>query len=95
MIGGGAVKFALIFTLGNICSVASTFFMIGPCKQLKLICKKTRKAPKKVMLLQQVTLLTYGALFSLLQIIALKSCQVIEMSEKKSIFVPETNNIIH
>jgi hypothetical protein len=42
MIGGGAVKFALIFTLGNICSVASTFFMIGPCKQLKVMFKKKR-----------------------------------------------------
>ena len=35
-------KFAIVYTLGNILSLASTFFFFCSCKQLKLMCKKTR-----------------------------------------------------
>ena len=37
-----AYKFAIIFTLGNICSLLSSLFIIGPCKQIKRMFEKTR-----------------------------------------------------
>ena len=37
-----AVKFGLMFTFGNIASLASTFFLMGPLRQAKLMFKKTR-----------------------------------------------------
>ena len=35
-------KFAIIYTLGNIISLLSSFFLFGPCSQLKRMFKKTR-----------------------------------------------------
>lgn len=35
-------KFAIVYTIGNILSLLSSFFLFGPCKQLKYMFKKTR-----------------------------------------------------
>ena len=37
-----ALKFGLLLTFGNIFALASTFFLIGPMRQAKLMFKKTR-----------------------------------------------------
>ena len=34
--------FAIVYTIGNILSLLSSFFLFGPCKQLKYMFKKTR-----------------------------------------------------
>ena len=39
-----AYKFAIFFSLGNICSLLSSLFLIGPCRQLKRMFEKTRIA---------------------------------------------------
>ena len=39
-----AYKFAILFSLGNICSLLSSLFLIGPCRQLKRMFEKTRIA---------------------------------------------------
>ena len=40
--GLAAYKFAILFTLGNICSLLSSLFLVGPCRQLKRMFEKTR-----------------------------------------------------
>ncbi len=35
-------KFAVLYTLGNIVSLLSSFFLFGPCSQFKRMFKKTR-----------------------------------------------------
>ena len=35
-------KFVIVYTLGNICALASSFFLFGPLRQLKLMFKTTR-----------------------------------------------------
>ena len=35
-------KFAILFTLGNICSILSSLFIVGPCGQIKNMFAKTR-----------------------------------------------------
>ena len=37
-----ASRFAILYTVGNIAMLASSFFLFGPMRQLKLMCKKTR-----------------------------------------------------
>ena len=36
------IRFAIIYSLGNLCSLGSTMFLIGPMRQLKRMFKKTR-----------------------------------------------------
>lgn len=40
--GKGLRLFALFYSLGNITSIASTCFLMGPMKQLKKMCNSTR-----------------------------------------------------
>eukprot|EP00735_Rhodelphis_limneticus_P000848 TRINITY_DN11378_c0_g1::TRINITY_DN11378_c0_g1_i1::g.26431::m.26431 TRINITY_DN11378_c0_g1::TRINITY_DN11378_c0_g1_i1::g.26431 ORF type:complete len:173 (-),score=33.51,sp/Q8VD57/SFT2B_MOUSE/40.51/4e-26,Got1/PF04178.7/4.9e-27 TRINITY_DN11378_c0_g1_i1:891-1409(-) len=42
IITGNAVHFAVPYTLGNILSLGSTSFIVGPMKQLKNMCDPTR-----------------------------------------------------
>ena len=35
-------KFALLYSFGNLCSLGSTFFLVGPASQFKKMMKKTR-----------------------------------------------------
>ncbi|GAA6236373.1 vesicle transport protein SFT2B, partial [Lates japonicus] len=48
--GAGLPVFAVLYTVGNICSVASTMFLMGPCQQLKTMCAKERAIATTVML---------------------------------------------
>ncbi|KAG5833663.1 vesicle transport protein SFT2B-like [Anguilla rostrata] len=38
----GLILFIILYTIGNICTLASTMFLLGPWNQLKRMCEKTR-----------------------------------------------------
>uniref|UniRef100_A0A3B5MD24 Vesicle transport protein n=1 Tax=Xiphophorus couchianus TaxID=32473 RepID=A0A3B5MD24_9TELE len=40
--GFGLPVFAVLYTIGNLCALASTMFLIGPLRQLKNMCAKVR-----------------------------------------------------
>ncbi|KAL2090180.1 hypothetical protein ACEWY4_014868 [Coilia grayii] len=46
----GVILFIVFYTFGNLCSLASTMFLMGPVKQLKRMCDKTRAFATAVML---------------------------------------------
>ncbi|XP_060776128.1 SFT2 domain containing 2a isoform X3 [Neoarius graeffei] len=46
----GIILFIVLYTFGNICSLASTMFLMGPVKQLKRMFDKTRAFATVVML---------------------------------------------
>ncbi|NP_001013306.1 SFT2 domain containing 2a [Danio rerio] len=46
----GILLFVVFYTLGNVCSLASTMFLMGPVKQLKRMCDKTRAFATVVMI---------------------------------------------
>ncbi|KAL4656873.1 vesicle transport protein SFT2B-like isoform X2 [Arapaima gigas] len=46
----GIVLFAVLYTFGNVASLASTMFLMGPLKQLKRMCEKTRAFATIIML---------------------------------------------
>ncbi|XP_077401139.1 vesicle transport protein SFT2B-like isoform X2 [Vanacampus margaritifer] len=48
--GFGLVMFAVLYSVGNICALASTMFLIGPCRQLKNMCAKERALATIIML---------------------------------------------
>lgn len=37
------VKFALVYTLGSLCSIGSTAFLFGPIRQIKSMCAASRR----------------------------------------------------
>ncbi|KAI1899328.1 hypothetical protein AGOR_G00060660 [Albula goreensis] len=47
----GILLFIVLYTFGNVCSLASTLFLLGPCKQLKRMFEKTRAFATILMLL--------------------------------------------
>ncbi|KAJ8255519.1 hypothetical protein COCON_G00193830 [Conger conger] len=47
----GLILFIVFYTFGNICTLASTMFLLGPLKQLKTMCEKTRAFATILMLL--------------------------------------------
>lgn len=49
-LGGGLIVFAVLYTLGNITSIASTCFLMGPLAQLQKMFAKTRIAATIVMI---------------------------------------------
>ncbi|KAG7463482.1 hypothetical protein MATL_G00176990 [Megalops atlanticus] len=46
----GLALFAIFYTLGNFASLCSTMFLMGPLKQLKKMCEKTRALATAIML---------------------------------------------
>ncbi|XP_049921018.1 vesicle transport protein SFT2B-like isoform X2 [Epinephelus moara] len=46
----GLAVFAVLYSVGNICALASTLFLIGPCRQLKTMCAKERAFATAIML---------------------------------------------
>ncbi|XP_059183548.1 SFT2 domain containing 2b [Centropristis striata] len=48
--GFGLAVFAVLYSVGNICALASTMFLIGPCRQLKTMCAKERGFATAIML---------------------------------------------
>ncbi|XP_066562123.1 vesicle transport protein SFT2B [Amia ocellicauda] len=46
----GIILFAVLYTFGNIASLFSTMFLMGPLKQLKRMCELTRALATAVML---------------------------------------------
>ncbi|XP_053310224.1 vesicle transport protein SFT2B-like isoform X5 [Spea bombifrons] len=48
----GTILFAIFYTLGNISSIGSTIFLMGPMKQLKRMFESTRLIATVVMLVQ-------------------------------------------
>ncbi|XP_040887954.1 SFT2 domain containing 2b [Toxotes jaculatrix] len=48
--GIGLAVFAVLYSVGNICALASTMFLIGPCRQLKTMCAKERAFATIIML---------------------------------------------
>ncbi|XP_069020375.1 vesicle transport protein SFT2B-like [Embiotoca jacksoni] len=48
--GAGLAVFAVLYSVGNVCALASTMFLIGPCRQLKTMCAKERALATVLML---------------------------------------------
>ncbi|XP_051997180.1 vesicle transport protein SFT2B-like [Xyrauchen texanus] len=46
----GLILFIVFYTFGNVCSLVSTMFLMGPMKQLKRMCDKTRAFATIVMI---------------------------------------------
>uniref|UniRef100_A0A3Q0QTB9 Vesicle transport protein n=1 Tax=Amphilophus citrinellus TaxID=61819 RepID=A0A3Q0QTB9_AMPCI len=46
----GITLFIVFYTFGNICALCSTMFLMGPMKQLKRMCDKTRALATTIML---------------------------------------------
>uniref|UniRef100_A0A3B5PZA3 Vesicle transport protein n=1 Tax=Xiphophorus maculatus TaxID=8083 RepID=A0A3B5PZA3_XIPMA len=50
MLWFGLPVFAVLYTIGNLCALASTMFLIGPLRQLKNMCAKVRALATVIML---------------------------------------------
>ncbi|XP_039998155.1 SFT2 domain containing 2b [Xiphias gladius] len=48
--GIGLAVFAVLYSVGNICALASTMFLIGPWRQLRTMCAKERAFATIIML---------------------------------------------
>lgn len=48
--GFGLAVFAVLYSVGNICALASTMFLIGPLRQLKTMCAKVRVLATVIMM---------------------------------------------
>ncbi|XP_044043586.1 vesicle transport protein SFT2B-like [Siniperca chuatsi] len=48
--GVGLAVFAILYSVGNIFALASTMFLIGPCRQLMTMCAKERALATVVMM---------------------------------------------
>ncbi|KAM8875389.1 SFT2 domain containing 2a isoform 1-T1 [Spinachia spinachia] len=46
----GITLFIVFYTFGNLCTICSTMFLMGPMKQLKRMCDKTRALASALML---------------------------------------------
>ncbi|XP_061539768.1 SFT2 domain containing 2a isoform X2 [Phycodurus eques] len=46
----GLILFIVFYTFGNICALCSTMFLLGPMKQLKRMCDKTRALATTIMI---------------------------------------------
>lgn len=46
----GITLFIVFYTFGNICTLGSTMFLMGPVKQLKRMCDKTRALATTIMI---------------------------------------------
>nr|ACO14955.1 Vesicle transport protein SFT2A [Caligus clemensi] len=62
-LGGGLVKFAFLYSLGNIVSLGSTCFLMGPVKQIKNMFAATRAVATIVMLLALLLTLLSALVF--------------------------------
>ncbi|XP_060774777.1 SFT2 domain containing 2b [Neoarius graeffei] len=76
----GLILFAVFYTFGNVASLLSTMFLMGPWKQLKRMCDKTRALATAVMIICLVLTLCsafwwqnkgLAVLFCILQFLAL------------------------
>ncbi|XP_063734207.1 vesicle transport protein SFT2B-like isoform X2 [Eleginops maclovinus] len=65
--GTGLVLFAVLYSVGNISALASTMFLMGPCRQLKAMCAKERAFATAIMLWKNNGL---ALLFCVLQFLA-------------------------
>ncbi|XP_068458129.1 vesicle transport protein SFT2B-like [Clinocottus analis] len=48
--GVGLAVFAVLYSVGNVSALASTMFLIGPCRQLKTMCARERAFATVIML---------------------------------------------
>ncbi|XP_046732770.1 SFT2 domain containing 2b isoform X2 [Silurus meridionalis] len=64
----GLILFAVFYTFGNVASLLSTMFLMGPLKQLKRMCDKTRALATAIMIWHNKGLVV---LFCILQFLAL------------------------
>ncbi|XP_076869748.1 SFT2 domain containing 2a [Brachyhypopomus gauderio] len=46
----GMILFIVFYTFGNVCAIMSTLFLMGPVKQVKRMCDKTRAFATTVMI---------------------------------------------
>ncbi|KAM6893022.1 vesicle transport protein SFT2B-like isoform 1-T1 [Lycodopsis pacificus] len=46
----GLAVFAVLYSVGNVSALASTMFLIGPCRQLKTMCAKERALATVIMM---------------------------------------------
>ncbi|XP_063322654.1 SFT2 domain containing 2b isoform X2 [Pelmatolapia mariae] len=65
--GFGLAVFAVLYSLGNICALSSTMFLMGPCRQLKTMWAKERVLATIIMLWKNNGL---ALLFCILQFLA-------------------------
>ncbi|XP_068615499.1 vesicle transport protein SFT2B-like isoform X2 [Brachionichthys hirsutus] len=63
----GLTLFIVFYTFGNICALCSTMFLMGPVKQLKRMCDKTRALATTIMIWKNFGLALF---FVILQILS-------------------------
>ena len=56
-------KLAVVYSLGNLCSLGSTMFLVGPMKQVKRMFKKTRFIASSLFLLSLIGTLVFVFFF--------------------------------
>merc|ERR1711865_1329807 len=61
-LAGDCVNFALIYSLGNVIALCATFFLMGPCSQLKTMFDSTRRIATIVFLCAIVCTITFALL---------------------------------
>nr|XP_043875860.1 vesicle transport protein SFT2B-like isoform X3 [Solea senegalensis] len=65
--GFGLAVFVVFYTIGNICALTSSMFLVGPCRQLRSMCAKERALATVLMVWTNFTL---ALIFCILQILA-------------------------
>ncbi|KAG7503467.1 vesicle transport protein SFT2B-like [Solea senegalensis] len=77
--GFGLAVFVVFYTIGNICALTSSMFLVGPCRQLRSMCAKERALATVLMVVCLVltmcsaywwTNFTLALIFCILQILA-------------------------
>eukprot|EP00658_Telonema_sp_P-2_P075157 TRINITY_DN6458_c0_g1_i2.p1 TRINITY_DN6458_c0_g1~~TRINITY_DN6458_c0_g1_i2.p1 ORF type:complete len:220 (-),score=33.22 TRINITY_DN6458_c0_g1_i2:403-1062(-) len=59
-LAGDCTRFAVIYSLGNIIALAATFFLVGPCKQVKQMFSETRRVATIVFLCAIACTITFA-----------------------------------
>nr|XP_043875858.1 vesicle transport protein SFT2B-like isoform X2 [Solea senegalensis] len=73
--GFGLAVFVVFYTIGNICALTSSMFLVGPCRQLRSMCAKERALATVLMVVRththtHWTNFTLALIFCILQILA-------------------------
>uniref|UniRef100_A0A8D3BBT8 Vesicle transport protein n=1 Tax=Scophthalmus maximus TaxID=52904 RepID=A0A8D3BBT8_SCOMX len=71
----GLTLFIIFYTFGNLCALGSTMFLMGPLKQLKRMCDKTRALATAIMIVTVLCFLQWknfglALLFCILQVLS-------------------------
>ncbi|XP_055335595.1 vesicle transport protein SFT2B-like [Paramacrobiotus metropolitanus] len=93
--GKGLALFAIFYTLGNLLSIGSTFFLMGPVKQLKSMFAETRWLAACVMILFFVLTLMAALWWkAALAALIFCACQFLAMTWYSISYIPYARNAV-